>query len=69
MTLWMSFNVLYQTPERELQSIGFSRQRRKHVISTDKGFEDFVIFSLEILESGFCRRKVGSNANMVLKLR
>ena len=36
-------------------------------ISTDKGFEDFVIFSFEILESVFCRRKAESNANIVLK--
>ena len=63
MTLWMSFNA----DQREQRSTGFSRvsrQRRKHVISTDKGFENFVLFSLEILESEFCRRKAESNPNI-----
>ena len=51
------------TPEGEqrarvfLESVGSAVNTP---ISTDKGFEYFVIFSLEILESGFSRRKAES---------
>ena len=66
-----------RTPEGEQRSTGFSRV--SIIIGSavnasfplpDKGFENFVIiFSLEVLESEFCRRKAENNANIVPKLR
>ena len=64
MTLWMSFNA----HQRENSEAHVFLESRIHVISTDKGFEHFVLFSFEILESEFFRRKAESNANIVLKL-
>ena len=64
-------NIKHQMEKSEAQVFleSVARHCRKHVISTGKGFVDFVIFSLEVLESEFCCHKAESNANILLKLR